>query len=70
MLGDGEFRYEICQCLSFYGRPWAVFYIKLAEFDGPLYHSSRGLGFIHRFLDGLVRHYYDRISLEIGMKFS
>ena len=70
LLGGGEFCYEISQCLSFDGRSWTVFYIKLAELNGPLYHSSGGLKFVHHFFDGLVRHYYDRISLEVQTKFS
>ena len=70
LLGGGEFCYEIDQCLSFDGRSWTVFYIKLAELDGLLYHSSWDLRFVHRFFDGLVRHYYDRMSLEVRTKFS
>ena len=69
-LGGDEFRYEVCQCLSFYGCSGAIFYIKLTELNDPLYHPSSSLRFIHYFLDGLVRHYYDRVSLEIWAKFS
>ena len=52
----GEFRYEVCQCLGFYGRPGPILYVKLIELNGLSYHSSYGFGFFHCFLDGLVRH--------------
>jgi len=48
----------------------SILYVELAQLDGPLYHSSSGLGFIHHFLNELVRHYYDRVRLKIQAKFS
>ena len=70
VLGSGEFSYEIRQCLSFYSSSRTVFYVKLAKFNGPLYHPSCCLGFVHCFFDRLVSHNYDGISLEVWMKFS
>ena len=70
MLEGSEFCYEAYQCLSFYGCPGAMFYIKLTELNSPLYHPSSDLGFIYCFLDGLVCHHYDRVSLEVRTKFS
>ena len=65
MFGGGEFCYEISQRLGFYDRLRSIFYIELTKHDGPLYHSSNGLRFIHYFLNGLVRHYYNRVSLKV-----
>ena len=70
ILGGGEFSYEIRQCLSFYSSSRTVFHIKLAKFNGPLYHLSCCLRFVHCFFDWLVGHNYDRISLEVWTKFS
>ena len=70
VLGVGEFSYEIRQCLSFYSCSRTVFYIKLDKFNGPLYHPSCCLGFVHCFFDRLVGHYYGGISLEVWTKFS
>ena len=67
---EGEFCYEICQCLGFYSRPRAIFYIELAELNGPLYHPSSGFRFIHCFINGLVYHYYNWVSLKVWTKFS
>ena len=58
-----------CQCLSFYSSLRTVFYIKLAEFNCPLNHSSCYFGFVHCFSDWLVSHNYDGISLEVWTKF-
>jgi len=70
VFGGGEFCYEICQHLGFYGRSGSIFSIELTKLDGPLYHSSSGLRFIHYFLNGLVRHYYDRVRLKVWTKLS
>ena len=70
MFGGGEFRYEICQHLGFYGRSRSILYVELTKLDGPLYYSSSGLKFIHCFLNGLVRHYYDQFSLKVQTKLS
>ena len=68
--GGGEFCYEISQCLCFYCYPWTVFYVKLAELDCLLYHSSCRFGLVHCFFDGLVCHYNDGIGLKVWTKFS
>ena len=65
MLWDGEFRYKVCQCLSFHGCTGGVSYIKLTELNSLLYHPTSDFRFIHRFLNGLIRHHYDRVSLEV-----
>ena len=65
-----EFCYEIRQRLGFYGHSGSIFYIKLTKLDGPLYHLSSGLKFIHCFLNWLVCHYYDRVSLKVWTKLS
>ena len=65
MFGGGELCYKVYQCLDFYGRPGSALYVELTKLDGLLYHSSNCLRFIHCFLNGLVRHYYDRISLKV-----
>ena len=70
MFEGGEFCYEICHYLGFYGRLGSIFYIKLTELDGPLYHSSSSLRFIHYFLYGLVHHYYNWVSLKVWTKLS
>ena len=70
VLGGGEFCYEIGQRLSFYGCPWTVFYVKLAELNSPLYHSSCRFGSVHYLFDGLVRHYNDGVGLKVWTKFS
>ena len=66
----GELCYKICQRLSFYGRSRSILYIELTELNGPLHHSSSSLRFIHCFLNGLVHHYYNRVSLKVRTKFS
>ena len=66
----GEFHYEVCQCLGFYGCPRSILYIKLTKLNGSLYHLSCSFGFIHCFLDGLVHHYYDQVRLKIQTKLS
>jgi len=68
-LWGGEFCYEVSQCLSFYGCSGAIFYIKLAKLNGPLYHPSSSFRFIHCFLDRLVHHYYDWVNLEIWVNY-
>lgn len=52
-----------------YGCSGSILYVELTKLEGPLYHSSN-LMFIHYFLNGLVRHYYDRVSLKVWMKLS
>ena len=66
----GEFCYEIRQHLGFYDCSGSIFYIELTKLDGPLYYSSSGLWFINCFLNGLVHHYYDRVSLKVWTKLS
>ena len=70
VFGTSEFHYEICQRLGFYGRSGSIFYVELTKLDGPLYHSSSGLRFIHCFLNELVRHHYDWVSLKVWTKLS
>ena len=70
MFGGGELCYEVCQCLGFYGHSGSIFYIELTKLDGPLYHLSSSLRFIHYLLNGLVRHYYNRVSLKVWAKLS
>ena len=70
VFGGGEFCYEIYQHLGFYGRSGSIFYIELTELDGSLYHLSSSLRFIHRFFNGLVYHYYNRVSLKVWTKLS
>ena len=65
MLEGGELCYEIRQSLGFYGCSGLIFYIELTKLDGPLHHPSSCLRFIHYFLNGLVCHYYDRVSLKV-----
>ena len=48
-LWDGEFRYKVCQCLSFYDCMEGVSYIKLTELNSLLYHPTSSFRFIHRF---------------------
>jgi len=67
---EGELYYEVCQRWGFYGRFGSILYIELTKLNGPLYRSSCSLGFIHRFLNGLIRHYYDRVRLKVRMKLS
>ena len=66
----GEFYYEICQRLGFYGRSGSIFYIELTELNGPLYHLSNNLRFIHCFLYELLHHYYNWVSLKVWTKLS
>ena len=66
VFGGGEF----CQRLCFYGRLGSILYVKLAKLDGQLYHSSNSLRFIHCFLNKLVRHYYDLVSLKVRIELS
>ena len=70
VIGASELHYEIYQCLGFYGHSGSILYVELTKLDGPLYHLSSGLRFIHYFLDRLVRHYYNRVSLKVWMKLS
>ena len=70
MFGGGEFYYEIRQCLGFYSYSGSIYYIELTKLDGSLYHLSSGHRFIHCFLNRLVRHYYDRVSLKVWTKLS
>ena len=70
VLGGGELCYKICQCLSFNGYPRLILYIELTELDGPLHHLSNSLRFIHYFLNGLIRDYYNQVSLKVRTKFS
>ena len=68
VFGCGELRYEVCQCLDFYGCHRSILYVKLTKLNGPLYHLSYGFGFVHGFLDGLVCHYYGRVCLKVQTK--
>ena len=70
VFGGGEFCYEICQRLCFYGCLGLILYVKPAKLDGPLYHSSSSLRFIHCFLNRLVCHYYDLVSLKVRTELS
>ena len=70
VFGGGEFCYEIYQRLGFYGHSGSILYVELTKLDGLLYHSSSGLRLIHCFLNGLVRHYYDQVSLKVRTKLS
>ena len=70
MFEGGELCYEVCQCLGFYGHPGSVLYVELTKLDGLLYHSSSSLRFIHRFLNGLIHYYYNRVSLKVRTKLS
>ena len=70
VLRGGELCYKIYQCLGFYSRPGLILYIELTELNGPLHHSSSSLKFIHCFLDGLIRHYYNRVSLKVRTELS
>ena len=65
LVREGEFVDEVCQPLCLNGRSGVEFNVELAEFDGPLNHSSSRFGFVHGFSDGLVRPHQDGTCLEI-----
>ena len=69
LLRRCEFCNEVCQSLHFDGCSRMVLNVKLAEFNRPLDHSSGCFRLLHGFLDRLVRHYQDRICMEILSQF-